>query len=300
MCLDFERIIIPEAILGKIEFCLRYSRDHNLLPVFLGDVFHLPRDNSNWLLTKIFELVTTYCTSPPLTIYGNHDCHGNALDANDSLSVIRKSEKVILLDEKNTWKSKMGNRTIVIGGSSWGETLPTSFPLRREAKQSPKYVVWLTHHDIRFPAYPSGVIDPHEIPGIDIVINGHIHRTLEERQVGNTKWMNPGSISRISRSDATRERTPSLLKIDCMQPEPTTEFIPIPHQSFDDVFFKNLETLSLDSSSSAFVEGLAELQNREGAGVGIREFLEQNMENMEKPIRDEIQLLAEEVLQNAT
>ncbi|HAY22921.1 MAG TPA: hypothetical protein DCY27_12330, partial [Desulfobacterales bacterium] len=34
-----------QAILAKLAFSLDIARDHNLLPVFLGDLFHWPRNN---------------------------------------------------------------------------------------------------------------------------------------------------------------------------------------------------------------------------------------------------------------
>ena len=43
------------------------------------------------------------------------------------------------------------------------------------------------------------MLEPCEIRGVDLVINGHIHRRLEDVQKGCTTWLTPGNISRRSR-----------------------------------------------------------------------------------------------------
>src|SRR5262249_61550792 len=94
--------------------------------------------------------------------------------------------------------------------------LPAEFdPSEIVPDETVPLVLWLTHHDVRFPGYEEvGRFVPREIPGVVIVINGHIHRPLADVVAGTTTWVNPGNIARVRRSDADRSRRPSVLRIN--------------------------------------------------------------------------------------
>ena len=115
--------------------------------------------------------------------------------------------------------TNINGATIVLGGTAWGQYLPKSFDDSIYRKRTtPIFTFWVSHHDIRFPGYDdAGRFDCREIPGIDAIINGHIHRTLPEVKSGQTTWINPGNISRVSRSDTTREHKPRVLRFDVSQ-----------------------------------------------------------------------------------
>ena len=157
-------------------------------------------------------------------------------------------------------------------------------------------VIWLTHHDILIPGYDEGRIRPREIDGIDLVINGHIHRRLEDIQAGKTLWLTPGNISRRSRSDATREHVPAALQIDLSLDGYTLKYVEVPHRPFDEIFHEAVIEATGDTQASAFIAGLAELQARRTAsGAGLMEFLQHNLNQFEPAVADEIMILASEV-----
>ena len=54
----FRKDNYSQVILGKVDFALEYSMKHNLLPVFLGDIFDCPRSNSNTLITELVRLLS--------------------------------------------------------------------------------------------------------------------------------------------------------------------------------------------------------------------------------------------------
>lgn len=290
----FRKDDYPRAVLGKLHWCLDYAREQRLLPCLLGDLFHWPRDNANWLLGELLGLLT----SETLGIWGNHDCTEVSLGVDDSLSVIVQGSCLRLLDETTTWAGTMNGRRVIIGGTPWGQRVPKSFEMGND--DEPALVVWLTHHDILFPGYEeSGRFKPFEIPGIDIVINGHIHRPLGGVVQGQTTWLNPGNIARISRSDTTRQRVPQVLRIDVDADGWRQQFVEIPHQPFDDVFHAELLDESLPTNESSFVQGLAELMSRRTqSGAGLQEFLDQNLPQFDSRVADEIRGLAQELLTN--
>ncbi|MBI5758898.1 MAG: metallophosphoesterase family protein [Planctomycetales bacterium] len=290
----FRKDDYPHAVLDKLRWCVDYAQKQRLLPCLLGDLFHWPRDNANWLLGEVLGLLT----NEMLGIWGNHDCTEDSLNVDDSLSVIVQGSRLRLLDETTLWSGAMNGRPVIVGGTPWGQRLPNTFEANAATDQP--LVFWLTHHDILFPGYEeSGRFKPFEISGIDVVINGHIHRPLADVVSGSTTWLNPGNIARISRSDSTRQRIPHALRIDVDANGWRQHVIEIPHQPFDDVFHAELLDESLPANESAFVQGLAELMSRRTqSGAGLQEFLEQNLSQFDNRVADEIRILSQEMLTN--
>ena len=112
-----------------------------------------------------------------------------------------------------------------------------------------------------------------------------------------TKWLNPGNIARVERSEDCRQHSPAVLRIDisadCWQPQR----MPIPYEPFDDVFHERLNDDENSLDESVFVKGLEELQSvKTTGGEGLQEFLEKNLGQFSDLVAKEIRCLAEEVL----
>ena len=290
----FRKDDYPNVILDKLAWCLDYAAQNRLLPAILGDLFDKPRDNPNWLLGRLLDLLR----GEVIGLYGNHDVHYNPeLTADDSLSLLVKSQRIRLVDGEAPWRGTIGGRDVVIGGSSYRQEIPKRFDAAAESNgHGPPLVVWLTHHDILIPGYDEGRIKPHPIEGIDLVINGHIHRKLDNVQAGRTLWLTPGSITRRSRNDATRAHVPAALRVDLSRDSYVLTHVEVPHRSFDEVFHDAVIETARGAEPSAFVAGLAELQARRTAGgAGLMEFLERNLSQFDRAVSDEIMTLAEEV-----
>src|SRR5262249_40406425 len=138
----------PRAILRKLTWALGYASEHCLLPAILGDLFHWPRDNANRLLVQLLELFE----GTVLGIAGNHDCKENELGADDALSVLSAAGRLRLLERSGPWCGRMQGRGVIIGGTAWGQHLPAEFdPSEIVPDETVPLVLWLTHHDVRFP-----------------------------------------------------------------------------------------------------------------------------------------------------
>lgn len=291
----FRKDDYPHIILDKLEWGLRYAKAHNLLPVILGDLFDKPRDNPNWMMGSLIDLLTG---SECIGVFGNHDCADPELCDHDSLSLLVKAGCIRLVDGK-PWRGLMNGQSVVVGGSSYRQPFPDRFELLGSDGSVP-LVFWLSHHDLIVPGYEEqGRVQPRAIDGIDLVINGHIHRRLEDVQVGRTLWITPGNITRRSRSDATKDHIPSVLRIDVGIGTYSRQFVEVPHRPFDEVFHSAIVETPTDNAASAFVAGLAELQaRRTESGAGLVAFLEQNLRQFDRPIADEIMALAQEITNN--
>lgn len=291
----FRKDDYPRVILEKLRWSLGYAQAESLLPIILGDLFHLPRSNPNWLLVEVMNQFDNEI----LGIYGNHDVHENTLTDDDTMRVIQQAGRITLLDADTCYRAEINGRSTIIGGTPWGRRLPNSYSHDPERPIQP-LVVWLIHHDIIFPGYEDqGRIRPKELPGIDLVINGHIHRCLGEVRKGRTCWLTPGNISRRARSDATRKHRPAVLRVDIEQADWDYRYVEIPHQPFEAVFHEAVADTAVDETKSAFVSGLAELQaRRTQTGEGLMQFLEKNLHQFEDNVIAEIKQLAYEVTRN--
>lgn len=286
----FRKDDYEEAIFKKIEFVIAYALDNNLLPVFLGDLFHRPRDNANRLLTRLLRLLENHLV---LAVTGNHDTTEKELQDDDSLSVIASAGRLRLLDQTGPWSGIINNVPLYIGGSAWSQKIPKQL----EEPKEKSLVIWITHHNIGFLDLEEGWIKPREIPGVHLVVNGHIHKPMPEKTCGMTTWMNPGSIARVQRVDAVRDFVPSVIKLEPIAINKwKSESIPLPHAPFDDVFFPILEQFREQQSGSSFIQGLETIQSmRTTGGAGLVQFINHNIGRFEDNVAEIILQIVKEI-----
>jgi hypothetical protein len=290
----FRKDDYPTVILDKLAWCLDYAVANRLLPAILGDLFDKPRDNPNWMIARLLDMLR----GEVIGLYGNHDCADPVLGDHDSLNLLIKAGRLRLIDAAAPWRGTIGGRPVVIGGSSYRQAIPKRFQAINSASEGANsLVLWLTHHDVLIPGYDEGRIRPFEIEGVDLLINGHIHRRLDQVAVGRTRWLTPGNIARRSRSDACRLHAPAVLRIDVALTSFELQYVEVPHRPFDEVFHEAiLDQQAAPTEQSAFVAGLAELQARRTAsGAGLMQFLEQNLTEFQPAVAAEIMHLAQEV-----
>lgn len=276
----------PKTVLQKLRWCIDTARSENLLPVLLGDLFHAPRKNPNWLLVEVL----TMFEDDVIGIVGNHDIYENTLSEHDSLRIIEEAGHIHLL-HNSFIDLELDGHPVRMGGTPWGQDLPT------QVESDGRLVIWFTHHDLHLPGFErSAKIKPGEIPGVELVVNGHIHKRMAPVRKGGTTWINPGNIVRRERSENTREHKPAALQLTPSKTSWQTEYLEIPHRPFDEVFHKKVEDAAVQDGSSGFVAGLAELQaRRTDTGAGLHDFLEQNLDGFKPEVAKEIRRLAKEV-----
>ncbi|NMC49364.1 MAG: metallophosphoesterase [Desulfovibrio sp.] len=266
-----------DQVLDKISFALKLAAENDLLPVFLGDLFHWPRENPNTLLVRLIEMFRPY---KPYTLVGNHDKYQARFTADTSLAVLNAAGVVELLDKPGPFlRIATPTGQAVLGASPDATPIPLSFD-RAPGSQT----VWLTHHNISFPDFKDRFQHIREISGVDWVINGHIHRPQPSVTVKGTTWANPGNITRLSFTRRSMERVPavSVWRPGCAE----LEKWPLPHLPFNQVFPDTdfpPEEQNIPQTESRFLQGLERLAMRRTAeGAGLKEFLQANL-NPENP-----------------
>jgi predicted phosphodiesterase len=287
----------PRAALEKLFFCLEAARREALLPVVLGDLFHKPRDVATPLLVELIERLPD---PPVLAIAGNHDTAESRLEPADALSVLVAAGRVRLVS-REPWRGAIGGRAVAIGGTDWAGPIPEAVDRAALGLGEDGLLLWLTHHDVRFRGYEdAGRLEPREIAGVDLVVNGHIHRPLEGARAGRTTWLNYGSLTRVKRGESSR-RAPAALAIDVVSEPPgwRARRLEVPHRPFDEVFFPEEPAASgaPGEPGSAFVANMAALLARRTAdGQSLVDFLDRSLGRYEDGVAREVRRLAREVL----
>lgn len=296
--MNYRKDDYEQVSLEKFKWCIDYAHNNNLMPILLGDLFHSPRTNSNTLICRLLDIIS----EPVPAILGNHDVKYNEINNEDSISILIKAKKLCLLDN-NPIITKINNRHILIGGSSWNKkSLPTKIDLKKYFPnlydQESCIVIWICHHNLDLLNYEtnSKKIFTHEIENLNFVINGHIHTPQEDQIKGQTCWLTPGSITRTKRGKNSEKHIPSVLRFDITKTSFEKYTVPVPHKKYDQVFYEKIEAIAEDRDS-LFIASLAELQERKtDSGTGLEEFLNENLHLFSKEVGNQLIKLSKEVL----
>lgn len=286
-----------DQVLDKITACLERADELGMPPVFLGDLFHWPRDNSNKMLVDLIRLFGSRTGDKAVwALVGNHDKYQSRFTDDVSLAVLETAGVVRLMKEDGPqFVLDTPDGEILVCASPDGTPLPKRYD---RAKSDPDTVIWLTHHNIQFPEFIDRAYSIKELPGIDWLINGHIHRPQPTVKKGQTTWANPGNITRLTftRRSMVREPAAAIWTPGC---DDLGKWM-VPHLSFDKVFpDQELPPEEQETEGeSNFIKGLERLAwQRTREGTGLKQFLKENL-STETPEGKLIWGLYEEVIHN--
>ncbi|RWU03349.1 metallophosphoesterase [Pseudodesulfovibrio sp. S3] len=268
-----------EQIMSKLAACLDRAEALGMVPVILGDLFHWPRDNSNKMLVDLIRLFAARTGDGAVWILvGNHDKYQSRFTDDVSLAVLETAGVVRLMKEGGPqFVLETGQGPVMVCASPDGTPLPKGYD-REEG--DPETVIWLTHHNIQFPEFIERAYSIKELPGIDWLVNGHIHRPQPTVVKGQTVWANPGNITRLTFSRRSMEREPAaaIWTPGCSELERWV----VPFLPFDQVFPDQElppEEQEIEGESN-FIKGLERLAwQRTHEGTGLKQFLEENLSN---------------------
>lgn len=216
------------TVLNKLAQAFDIVREHGLQPVILGDLFDRAGEQDLMVLSGLLHLLRDHSDAGgliPVTLAGNHDMKDATLSGDTALSVIHESGLLRVLEDavpfpvyrRADQRGRGGKDSCiaVLVPYSYGQedrlledgvhadafaaalALAPGQPFSTVmAPDAP--VIALTHADFAFAgAYP-GAKEIVEVPGVDMVVNGHMHKLCPTVRRGKTLWWNPGNITRMS------------------------------------------------------------------------------------------------------
>ncbi len=263
-----------DQIMVKLKACLDHAQELGMVTVLLGDLFHKPRDNSNKMLVDLMRLFGSY--DHVWAVVGNHDKYQSRFTDDVTIAVLETAGVLKLMkDDGPQFVLEAENGAALICASPDGTPLPKEYERQAE---DPETVIWLTHHNIQFPEFIDRAYAIKELPGIDWLINGHIHRPQQTITKGQTTWANPGNITRLTftRRSMVREPAAAIWVPGCEELEEWT----VPFERFD-VIFPDQELPPEEhevEGESNYVQGLERLAwQRTQEGMGLKQFLKDNV-----------------------
>lgn len=284
-----------DQIMSKLEACLDRAGALGMVPVILGDLFHWPRDNSNKMLVELIRIFGSRKGDKQVwVLVGNHDKYQSRFTEDVSLAVLEAAGVLRLMkDDGPQFILETPQGSALVCASPDGTPLPKGYARQ---PNDPETVIWLTHHNIQFPEFIDRAYKIKELPGIDWLVNGHIHRPQLTITKGQTTWANPGNITRITFSRRSMERKPAaaIWTFGCEDLEKWM----VPFETFDKVFpDQELPPEEQEvEAESKFIQGLERLAwQRTHEGTGLKQFLEDNL-TTETPEGELIWGLYEEVI----
>lgn len=197
-----------ETVGQKLLQCAEIAKKNNLYPIILGDLLNRKRDSDPRMIVKLMQVLNAFPYRPIMPV-GNHEKNHTHVSNEDVLSIMVESKSIHLLEQSGIAALfKVQGRKILVGGTEYG----CSIPEKLETDIDHDFCLWLTHHDINFfNQQQDDLIEPKEILGIDLLVNGHIHTWYKPIVLGTTTFFNPGNITRMTIKDENHE--PSVYSI---------------------------------------------------------------------------------------
>ncbi len=214
-----------DEILAKLIEALQIAeKRHCDFIVLTGDIFHRFR-GPQISYSLLVELLAIFRRSsiPKYAIAGNHD-----LSMAGIKSVFDMPFGLLALAGAFIWLEE----PVVVDGMAlliprnWGpslDKLPSAFGLSKKEKElisggGAQYAIMVAHASILPPGdsrpYPHHMVDELKLPGIDMVLSGHIHEGLGIHELPDLWFANVGSLARVSRTKEARERIPAVLEVE--------------------------------------------------------------------------------------
>ncbi len=166
----------------------------NLLPVVLGDLFHHSDDSKLWMLNRFSRIAQTFPTVP-IVLGGNHDMAQTSLSEDDALDLLGVTKVIQVISESGlVGIYAIAGKRVALSACLHEDEIPDEIP----RPDGVDVHILITHHDLAFGGSYPGAGPLKEIKGVDMVVNGHMHKTAPSVTVGQTTLHNPGNINRLS------------------------------------------------------------------------------------------------------
>ena len=273
---------IMDSQFDELKDILELSREYEVDFLLHGGDFFDNRKPSHQLVVHLLDWFKLLHL-PVYTVIGNHDLLGYNLDSvkNSGLGVLLESGAVEKVDEHLQWDDSK----VVIKSVHSTLEFEKQYIFDDRYKDYLKIVV---SHNYVIPSesMPFGFIHPKDIQtNADLVLCGHYHTSFDHIE-GNTRWINPGSVSRWSTAD--RNKLPQALLIEVTGQEYNIKYLPLKSAKPGSEIF-DIELIEANKQHDKDIEAFAKsLESVSFQAVDIESMIKQvgSEQAIEKPILD--------------
>lgn len=197
------------AVLSNLRQAAKIANEQHLVPVILGDFFHYADDAKEGgggstmerhrvfigTLNSAVDVLKSFWMAP-FCLAGNHDTSKASLSDDDTLSLLGKVGLLNLCNRftQDGWFALGGHaKPVRVFGCPYADPIPKDLGCDSET-----FSVLVTHHDLAFSGAHPGAASIPTVQGCDMMVNGHLHKTMPSVTRGRMRAHNPGNISRLS------------------------------------------------------------------------------------------------------
>lgn len=243
-------------IIGKVISIIKLAKKHKVDAIFCGGDFFDQSTPSYTLFTRLV-VVLSKNKIPFYIVPGNHDIFNGNLN-----TLYRTALKAL---------EKSGHVKILTNGIEFEDTYVAAIPYHCEKvdfkiKRKKPINILIAHHmivdePVMFDAYLPSDIDT----DADLVLGAHFHKPYDIT-IGKTRFINPGSLVRLSSLEYNYDRYPSVLLIDTSK---TVDIEKIELKEFgvgDEVFNRKIKQRSNDNFNK-FMEYINNFKSEESLNL---------------------------------
>ena len=182
------------STLDNLKQAAEICKTKNLIPICLGDLFHHSDDSKLWMMNRFSRIAKTF-PLPMVVLGGNHDMAQTSLSEDDALDLLGVTGVIQVISRSGLVGIYIiGDKKVALSAWLHEDEIPDE--LERPAGVDVHIVI--THHDMAFGGSYPGALPLKEIKGVDMLVNGHMHKTAPSVTIGQTTLHNPGNINRLS------------------------------------------------------------------------------------------------------
>lgn len=182
------------STLNNLKQASELAHKLNLIPVCLGDLFHHSDDSALWLMNRFSRIAQSFPV-PPIVLGGNHDMAQTRLSEDDALDLLGVTGVIQVLNKSGlVGVYNIADNKVALSAWLHEDEIPDEIA----RPVGVDFHIVITHHDLAFGGSYPGAAPLKEIKGVDMLVNGHMHKTAPSVTIGASTLHNPGNINRLS------------------------------------------------------------------------------------------------------
>jgi len=182
------------STLNNLSQAAKLCNQKNLIAVVLGDLFHHSDDSKLWMMNRFSRVAQTYPTVP-IVLGGNHDMAQTSLSEDDALDLLGVTKVIQVVSVSGLIGIyHVAGKQVALSACLHEDEIPDEIT----RPDGVDFHILITHHDLAFGGSYPGAGPLKEIKGVDMLVNGHMHKTAPSVTLGQTTLHNPGNINRLS------------------------------------------------------------------------------------------------------
>lgn len=242
-----------ETLFKKLDFVYWVANKFEACVIQTGDILH-SNQIPDWVIHKFIEKTCKNLHREFYFIVGNHD-HDSDNWENEKIGYLPYIDKIQHLNDRHA-----PSDIVILGCNHWDNV-----PLKKDVD------LLVTHHDFNVTektvivdGQPKPIISRYPKAACRVWLNGHIHYGHSPTQIGNTLYINPGSLMRMDRSQEILDHQPQIALLQLAKDSVKCNTLIVPHLPASEIFHDKPEEMADKEWFVDFVSRLGNTRAKDG------------------------------------